>query len=93
MAQRIIDRKIWHEVITANIDWVLVDMAAWKLVEICVAPDDPEPIEFLKTNFIEYCHAIINTEHFPDEFSFNQVVAILKNYLQDRWENYKNGTN
>lgn len=91
MEKRIIDRKTWHEVITDEMDWVLVDLAAWKLVEDCVSLDDPVPHELFSIDFNEYCHAIINTEHFPDEFSFNQVVAILKNYLQDRWEEFKNG--
>lgn len=90
MAERIIDRKTWHEVITDEMDWVLVELAAWKLVEECVALDDPVPIELFRTDFREYCHAIISTEHFPDDLSFNQVVAILNNYLQNRWEGYKN---
>lgn len=93
MSERIIDRKTWHEVITDEMDWVLVDMGAWKLVEDCVYLSDPEPCEAYKTNFNEYCHKILFSEHFPDELSFNQVAAILDNYLRKRWEDYKNGSN
>lgn len=89
MIQRIIDRKTWHEVITDEMDWELVEQGAWKLVDDCVDPYDPEPCEAYKTNYNEYCHAIIRSEHFPDELSFRQVVTILNSYLQLRWEEYK----
>ncbi len=93
MTKRLIDRQTWHEEITDEMDWVLVDLGAWKLVEDCISLCDPSLCEAYRINFNEYCHAIINTEHFPDEFSFNQVLTILNKYLQGRWEEYKNGKN
>ena len=97
MKQRIIDRKTWHEVITDEMDWVLVELGACKLLDDCVSLYDPriggsyskEDISVLETNFNEYCHQIISPEHFPDELSFNQVITILNNYLQGRWEEFK----
>lgn len=89
MKKRIIDRQTWHEGITDEMDWVLVEMGAWKLVEECVCLKDPEPCEEYKTNFNEYCHKILFSGYFPDELSFKQVTTILYNYLQDRWEDYK----
>ena len=41
MGQRIIDRKTWHEVITDEMDWVLVELGACKLLEDCVSLYDP----------------------------------------------------
>ena len=95
MAHRIIDRKTWHEVITDEMDWELVELGACKLIEDCVSLYDPrgksysEDISILKNDFNEYCHQIISTEHFPDGLSFKQVVTILNKYLQSRWEDFK----
>lgn len=89
MAERIIDRKTWHEVITDEMDWVLVEMGARKLLEECVNTQDPISFEEYKTNFNDYCHQILFNNYFPDELSFNQVITILNSYLQSRWEDYK----
>lgn len=89
MIQRIIDLKTWHEVITDEMDWVLVELGARKLLDDCVNTQDPLPFEEYKTDFNQYCHKIIFNEYFPDELSFKQVVAILNSYLQGRWEEYK----
>lgn len=97
MEKRIIDRKTWHEVITDDMDWELVELGAWKLIDDCISQDEPrrgyiydeEDISVMKTDFNEYCHQIISTEHFPDGLSFKQVVAILNKYLQGRWEDFK----
>lgn len=88
MTEQVITRKDWHEVIDDEMDYVLVQLGAKKLVENCVYPFEPTKTV---NSFEDYCGEVIMRSGIPDEFSYNQIVMILHSYLQDRWEVYRNG--
>lgn len=90
MEQRIIDRKTWHEKLTVSEQFQLGELGARELWRECFHDD---LISGECKSFEDFCHQIIVKANIPDELSFNAVVRIMNNYLQDRWEEYKNGKN
>ena len=88
MTEDIITRKVWHEVLDDELDFVLVKLGGKQLVTDCVYPFEPT----MNVNtFEDYCREIIMRNGIPDELSYNQILTILHSYLQSRWEVYKNG--
>ena len=85
MTEKLISRKAWHETIDDEMDYALVNLGAETLIKTCVNPGDP-PYEI--TDYEKFCRCIIMKAGLPDEFSYNDTVKILHDYLKDRWEKY-----
>lgn len=86
MVQRIIDLKTWHEVITDDMDWELVELGAVELARRCVNP----PVKGVHIeDFEHFCKHVIARTYLPDGLSYNDAVKILRKYLEQKWEEYK----
>ena len=86
MEKRIIDLKTWHEVITDDMDWELVELGAAELARRCVNP----PIRATNIeDFEHFCKHVIARTYLPDGLSYNDVIKILRKYLEQKWEEYK----
>lgn len=84
--KEVLTRKTWHEMIDDEDDFVLASYGVKYLIEKCIL--SPR----LNTEDYEtFCRGIIYRGAIPDEFSYNDILRILHDYLHDRWEEYING--
>lgn len=84
--KEVLTRKTWHEMIDDEEAFVLASYGVKYLIERCIGfpglnADDYETFSRLS----------INRWEIPDEFSYNDILRILHDYLHDRWEEYING--
>lgn len=87
MKSKVLSRKTWHEVIDDEQAYVLADYGVRNIILTCVATFCDPGVD----NYEAYCRKIVNKARIPDEFSYNEVLSILDDYLRIRWEEYKNG--
>lgn len=90
---RIISRKMWHEVIDDELDYELVNLGAELLASSCVDERANEQYYRKADHFEEFCRRVIDRTVIPDNMSYNQVLTVLDVYLHERWEEYNHEQN
>ena len=86
---KVLSRKTWHEVIDDEQAYVLADYGVKYIIKQCVAESTIADAKDYET----FCRKMIVKTWIPDEFSFNDLVKILDDYLRSRWEEVINGQN
>ena len=84
--KEVLTRKTWHEMIDDEDDFVLASYGVKYLIDKCIVSPGLN-VEDYQT----FCRMSIFRGAIPDEFSYNDMLRILYDYLQNRWEEYKNG--
>lgn len=84
--KEVLTRKTWHEMIDDEEAFVLASYGVQYLIKRCIVYP-----RLIVENYEAFCKEIIYREAIPDEFSYNDILRILHDYLYDRWEEYKNG--
>lgn len=84
---KVLSRKTWHEVVNDEQAYVLADYGVRNIILNCVAAACEPGVD----NYEAFCRKIVNKARVPDEFSYNEVLKILDDYLRIRWEEYNNG--
>lgn len=87
MKDKVLSRKTWHEVIDDEQAYVLADYGVRNIILTCVSAACEPGVD----NYDAFCRKIVNKARIPDEFSYNEVLKILDDYLRSRWEEYNNG--